>query len=99
MKTDDENYAKKYSMFYSFLRAETIINESDIVILMKYFNQSIVQLYQAYKNLFLKAPLYWFSCRSLYIYIYIYIYIHIYILQFIFICFTCTNPDVLNHKN
>ena len=58
MKTDDENYAKKYSMFYSFLRAETIINESDIVILMKYFNQSIVQLYQAYKNLFLKAPLY-----------------------------------------
>ena len=30
MKTDDENYEKKYSIFYSFLRAETIINESDI---------------------------------------------------------------------
>ena len=30
MKTDDETYEKKYSIFYSFLRAETIINESDI---------------------------------------------------------------------
>ena len=41
-----------------FIRSSELQQLSMRVILMKYFNQFIVQLYQAYKNLFLKAPLY-----------------------------------------
>ena len=40
----------KYDTFYSSSNAETITNESYIA-LMLFSNQSILQLYQTYKNL------------------------------------------------
>ena len=49
IESDDET---KYSTFYSSSKAETIIMR---VILIMYLNQSIVQLYQTYKNIFQKC--------------------------------------------
>ena len=45
IKSDDKT---KYDTFYSSSKAEAIINESDID---DYLDQSIIQLYQTYKNL------------------------------------------------
>ena len=46
IESDDKT---KYGTFYSLSKAETIINES--VFDDNYLNQSILQLYQTYKNL------------------------------------------------
>ena len=46
IESDDKT---KYGTFYSLSKAETIINESDFD--DNYLNQSILQLYQTYKNL------------------------------------------------
>ena len=45
-KIENDNKTK-YSTFYSYPKAETILTK---VILMVYLNQSIVRLYQTYQN-------------------------------------------------
>ena len=45
IESDDK---KRYATFYLHSKPETVINESDI---SDVFKQSILQLYQAYKNL------------------------------------------------
>ena len=46
----ERKYKTKYDNFYSNSKPEVIINESDIDALMMCLNQSILQLYQTYKN-------------------------------------------------
>ena len=46
-KKIESDYATKYTTFYSNSKAKTVIN---VVTLMIYLNQSILRLYQTYKN-------------------------------------------------
>ena len=47
-KKIDSKDKTKFDNFYSSSKAETIVNESDSVMCL---NQSILELYQTYKNL------------------------------------------------
>ena len=48
LKKKESEDKTKYDMFYWHSNVETIINGSDIMIM--YLSQSILQLYQRYKN-------------------------------------------------
>ena len=48
LKKKESEDKTKYDMFYWHSNFETIINGSDIMII--YLSQSILQLYQTYKN-------------------------------------------------
>ena len=52
IKIVENNDVRKYTIFYSNSKVETIINESE---LMLYLNQSLPRLNQTYKNIFEKV--------------------------------------------